>query len=58
MFIQIKVIDIDDSSQCLKLFKSNSFIGFVIFVGLVCGGIGRIFLSYSLARQDNKLSVL
>lgn len=43
MFIQIKVIDIDDSSQCLKLFKSNSFIGFVIFVGLVCGGIGRIF---------------
>ncbi|WP_208437872.1 4-hydroxybenzoate octaprenyltransferase [Bartonella taylorii] len=39
MFIQIKVIDIDDSSQCLKLFKSNSFIGFVVFAGLVCGGI-------------------
>ncbi|EJF81509.1 4-hydroxybenzoate octaprenyltransferase [Candidatus Bartonella washoeensis] len=42
MFIQIKVLDIDDNSQCLKLFKSNSFIGFVIFAGLVCGGIGMI----------------
>lgn len=43
MFIQIKVIDIDDSSQCLRLFKSNSLIGFVIFAGLVCGGIWTIF---------------
>ncbi|MBX4336145.1 4-hydroxybenzoate octaprenyltransferase [Bartonella raoultii] len=42
MFIQIKIIDIDDSTQCLKLFKSNSFIGFVTFAGLVCGGIWRI----------------
>ncbi|WP_336278950.1 4-hydroxybenzoate octaprenyltransferase [Bartonella sp. CB175] len=39
MFIQIKVIDIDDSSQCLRLFKSNSFVGFLIFAGLVCSGI-------------------
>ncbi|WP_455482253.1 4-hydroxybenzoate octaprenyltransferase [Bartonella sp. B35(2025)] len=39
MFIQIKVIDIDNSLQCLKLFKSNSFVGFLIFAGLVCGGI-------------------
>ncbi|WP_455478608.1 4-hydroxybenzoate octaprenyltransferase [Bartonella sp. B10] len=39
MFIQIKVIDIDNSSQCLKLFKSNSVVGFLIFAGLVCGGI-------------------
>ncbi|WP_455474427.1 4-hydroxybenzoate octaprenyltransferase [Bartonella sp. B30(2025)] len=43
MFIQIKVIDIDDSSQCLKLFKSNSFVGFLIFAGLVCGGIWMVF---------------
>ncbi|WP_455481039.1 4-hydroxybenzoate octaprenyltransferase [Bartonella sp. B12(2025)] len=42
MFIQIKVIDIDDSLQCLKLFKSNSFVGFVVFAGLVCGGIWMI----------------
>ncbi|EJF88213.1 4-hydroxybenzoate octaprenyltransferase [Bartonella melophagi] len=45
MFIQIKVIDIDDSSQCLKLFKSNSFVGFFIFAGLVCGGIWMILHS-------------
>ncbi|WP_273758104.1 4-hydroxybenzoate octaprenyltransferase [Bartonella sp. AU55XJBT] len=43
MFIQIKVIDIDDSAQCLRLFKSNSLIGFVIFTGLVCGGLWMIF---------------
>ncbi|WP_406604453.1 4-hydroxybenzoate octaprenyltransferase [Bartonella gliris] len=42
MFIQIKIIDIDDSSQCLHLFKSNSFIGFAIFAGLVCGGIWMV----------------
>ncbi|WP_455477297.1 4-hydroxybenzoate octaprenyltransferase [Bartonella sp. B41] len=43
MFVQIKVINIDDSSQCLKLFKSNSFVGFLIFAGLICGGIWSIF---------------
>ncbi|WP_051039112.1 4-hydroxybenzoate octaprenyltransferase [Bartonella australis] len=42
MFTQIKVIDIDNSPQCLKLFKSNSFVGFWIFFGLVCGGIWEI----------------
>ncbi|WP_336276363.1 4-hydroxybenzoate octaprenyltransferase [Bartonella sp. CB178] len=39
MCIQIKVIDIDDSLQCLGLFRSNSFVGFLIFAGLVCGGV-------------------
>ncbi|WP_273756524.1 4-hydroxybenzoate octaprenyltransferase [Bartonella sp. MM73XJBT] len=43
MFVQIKVIDINDSSQCLKLFKSNSFIGFAVFAGLICGGIWMMF---------------
>lgn len=42
LFIQIKIIDIDDNAQCLKLFKSNSFIGFVIFASLVCGGLWMI----------------
>ncbi|MCZ2203888.1 4-hydroxybenzoate octaprenyltransferase [Bartonella sp. A05] len=42
MFLQIKDIDIDNSSQCLKLFKSNSFVGFLIFAGLVCGSIWMI----------------
>ncbi|WP_332065894.1 4-hydroxybenzoate octaprenyltransferase [Bartonella sp. CB189] len=39
MVIQIKALDIDNSSQCLKLFKSNSFVGFLIFAGLICSGI-------------------
>jgi 4-hydroxybenzoate polyprenyltransferase len=38
---QIKVLDIDDPDQCLSLFKFNSKIGFVIFIGLVIG----LFLS-------------
>ncbi|ALE04067.1 4-hydroxybenzoate octaprenyltransferase [Bartonella ancashensis] len=39
MFIQIRILDIDNAEQCLKLFKSNSCVGFFIFLGLVCGGI-------------------
>ncbi|MDD9330355.1 MAG: 4-hydroxybenzoate octaprenyltransferase, partial [Bartonella sp.] len=45
MFIQIKVIDIDNSLQCLQLFKSNSFVGFLIFVGLICGAISMMLYS-------------
>ncbi|ATO57667.1 4-hydroxybenzoate octaprenyltransferase [Bartonella sp. 1-1C] len=48
MFIQIKVIDIDNNLQCLQLFKSNSFVGFLIFVGLVCGGISAVLYSVIL----------
>jgi 4-hydroxybenzoate polyprenyltransferase len=36
---QIRTIDIDDPDQCLKLFKSNSIVGWLIFVGLLAGGI-------------------
>lgn len=32
---QIKVLDIDDGAQCLKLFKSNNRVGYIIFAGLV-----------------------
>ncbi|MCJ8237655.1 4-hydroxybenzoate octaprenyltransferase [Peteryoungia algae] len=32
---QIKVLDIDDGAQCLALFKSNSRVGLIIFLGLV-----------------------
>ncbi len=34
---QIVVLDIDDGDQCLKLFKSNSTVGWLIFGGLVLG---------------------
>ena len=38
MIRQIATFDIDDPDQCLKLFKSNSQIGWIIFIGLICGG--------------------
>jgi len=39
MFRQIRVLDIDDPGQCLRLFKSNSIVGLLIFLGLIGGGI-------------------
>ena len=36
MLHQIYVLDIDNSAQCLQLFKSNSIVGVVIFAGLLC----------------------
>lgn len=39
MFIQIKILDINNGAQCLKLFQSNAYVGCLIFLGLVCGGI-------------------
>jgi len=32
---QIRVIDIDDADQCLTLFKANSRVGLIVFLGLV-----------------------
>lgn len=32
---QIAVLDIDDAAQCLALFKSNSRVGAIIFIGLL-----------------------
>ncbi|MHA6685037.1 4-hydroxybenzoate octaprenyltransferase [Mesorhizobium sp. A556] len=36
---QITVLDIDDPDQCLKLFKSNSQVGWLIFLGLIGGAV-------------------
>jgi 4-hydroxybenzoate polyprenyltransferase len=32
---QIRVIDIDDTDQCLALFKANSRVGLIVFAGLI-----------------------
>ena len=32
-------LDIDDPDQCLRLFKSNTIVGWLIFLGLVGGGL-------------------
>jgi len=38
MFLfQIKKIDINNSNSCLKMFKSNNFLGLIIFVAVIIG---------------------
>lgn len=39
MMRQIAVLDIDDPDQCLKLFKSNGQVGWMIFLGLLGGAV-------------------
>ena len=43
VFYQIITIDIDNPHECLRLFKSNSTIGWLIFLGLVLGGLSLSF---------------
>lgn len=39
MLWQIRVLDIDDADQCLRLFKSNSLFGWIIFCGLIASSL-------------------
>jgi 4-hydroxybenzoate polyprenyltransferase len=39
MVRQIRVLDIDNPDQCLRLFKSNNVVGWLIFLGLIGGGL-------------------
>ena len=36
---QIKVLDIDNADQCLRLFKSNGTVGWLIFLGILGGAV-------------------
>ena len=36
-FFQLKKLDIETPSNCLKIFKSNNFLGFFIFINLLIG---------------------
>ncbi len=36
---QIRTLDIEDPDQCLRLFQSNSVVGWLIFLGLLGGGV-------------------
>ena len=38
MAYQIRSLDIDDPDQCLRLFKSNKVLGWLVFGGLLVGG--------------------
>ncbi|WLE00894.1 4-hydroxybenzoate octaprenyltransferase (plasmid) [Agrobacterium leguminum] len=39
LFRQIVVLDIDDPDQCLRLFRSNNVVGWLIFLGLVLSSL-------------------
>src|SRR5690606_12881752 len=43
MFRQIRELDINDPEQCLALFRSNSPVGWLIFLGLLGGGLWASF---------------
>jgi 4-hydroxybenzoate polyprenyltransferase len=36
---QIAVLDINDPDQCLRLFRSNNQVGWLIFLGLIGGAV-------------------
>ena len=37
MVWQIIILDLDDSQRCLRVFKSNSIIGWLLFLGIIAG---------------------
>ena len=39
IYFQIKKLDIKDNLNCLKIFKSNNLLGFLVFLSLVVGKI-------------------
>lgn len=43
MFYQIATVDIDNGTECLRLFKSNSTVGTLIFAGLILGLVSLYF---------------
>jgi 4-hydroxybenzoate polyprenyltransferase len=36
---QIRTLDIDDPAQCIRLFRSNNIVGWLIFLGLLGGAV-------------------
>ena len=38
-YFQLKKLDIDSPSNCLKIFKSNNYLGLLVFLGLIVGKI-------------------
>ena len=35
----LRTLDIDDPDQCIRLFRSNNIVGWLIFLGLIGGGL-------------------
>jgi 4-hydroxybenzoate polyprenyl transferase len=38
-FFQLKKLKIEEASNCLRIFRSNNFLGFVVFIGIIAGKI-------------------
>jgi len=38
-FYQLKNVDLENPMNCLKIFKSNNFLGFIVFIQLIIGKI-------------------
>ena len=38
-YFQLKKLEIEDCSNCLKIFKSNNYLGLIVLIGLVIGKI-------------------
>jgi 4-hydroxybenzoate polyprenyltransferase len=38
-FFQLKKLKIKDASNCLNIFRSNNFLGLIIFIGIIVGKI-------------------
>ena len=36
-YLQIKKLNIKSSKECLKIFKSNNYLGFFVFIALLVG---------------------
>jgi len=36
-YFQIKMLNINNPNSCLEIFKSNNFLGLLIFIGLIIG---------------------
>ena len=36
-YFQLKKLNIEHSESCLKIFKSNNYLGFIVLVGLLIG---------------------
>jgi 4-hydroxybenzoate polyprenyltransferase len=38
-FFQLKKLKIKEASNCLKIFRSNNFLGLIVFMGIIAGKI-------------------
>ena len=39
LIYQIKNLNVDDANQCLQKFKSNNFLGLIVFLNILIGKI-------------------